>query len=128
MPGIRVDCTGSWVVFCTCSEGEARRGHVIACRYATFCFFAGVAFTALLDKMVHLLASLSDNSGHSHGHTIIQFPADAEGGACTTDACDGCEKSAPRSAAVLMFPNLGASAPEYPGNHVHSTFIPGTLV
>lgn len=38
-----------------------------AMRYSTFCFFAGIAFTGMLDKVVHLLASMtSGDNGHSH--------------------------------------------------------------
>jgi len=39
-----------------------------AMRYATFCFFAGMAFTSLLDKVVHCIASLSPGGAHGHSH------------------------------------------------------------
>jgi len=38
------------------SDGESTR-------YATFCFFAGVAFTGLLDKFVNFIASMSGTTG-----------------------------------------------------------------
>eukprot|EP00238_Polyblepharides_amylifera_P008038 CAMPEP_0196582326 /NCGR_PEP_ID=MMETSP1081-20130531/38656_1 /TAXON_ID=36882 /ORGANISM="Pyramimonas amylifera, Strain CCMP720" /LENGTH=312 /DNA_ID=CAMNT_0041902859 /DNA_START=289 /DNA_END=1227 /DNA_ORIENTATION=+ len=46
----------------------------VAIRYSTFCFFCGIALTAILDKIVHYLAHLSGGGGHSHGDPATLQP------------------------------------------------------
>jgi len=44
-----------------------------AMRYATFCFFGGILFTAMLDKLVHIIAECSGQLP-GHDHSLVETP------------------------------------------------------